>query len=71
MGRTKKVKSAGRFGSRYGKKVRSKIIDVESKQKGWHKCPFCNADKVKRVSVGIWQCRKCDIKFAGRAYTPK
>ena len=67
----KKTKSAGRYGSRYGRKKRSKVASVESKQKGWHKCPYCNKDRVKRVSTGIWQCRKCNTKFAGGAYTPK
>jgi len=70
MGKTKKVSSAGRFGSRYGRKIRNKIASIESSQKGWHKCPFCRKERVKRVSVGIWQCKKCDNKFIGKAYTP-
>ncbi|MBL7100681.1 MAG: 50S ribosomal protein L37ae [Nanoarchaeota archaeon] len=65
---TKKVGTAGRFGARYGKKIRQKIADVESKQKGWHKCPYCSKSKVKRVSLGIWECRGCETKFTGKAY---
>ena len=31
-------------------------------------CIYCSYKKVKRVSVGIWYCSKCDSKFTGRAY---
>lgn len=65
---TRKVGSAGRFGSRYGRSIRNKVSTVEKKQKGWKKCPNCRKLKVKRVAKGIWQCRKCDAKFTGRAY---
>jgi len=65
---TKKVGSAGRFGARYGKKIRKKIADIEAKQKAWHKCPYCSKFKVKRVSSGIWKCKSCSSKFTGKAY---
>ena len=35
---TKKVKSAGRFGARYGRRIRQKIIDIEKKQKTKQQC---------------------------------
>lgn len=65
---TKKVGTAGRFGARYGKRIRQKITEVEQKQKGWQKCPYCHKPRVKRVSAGIWQCKKCGAKFTGKAY---
>lgn len=65
---TKKVGTAGRFGARYGKKLRAKIAEIEKKQRSWHKCPYCSKFKVKRVSVGIWRCRSCGVKFTGKAY---
>jgi len=38
-------------------------------QRKLHKCPYCNKIKVKRVALGIWQCKKCNAKFAGKAYS--
>lgn len=64
----KKVKSAGRFGARYGKKVRDKLSKVETKQRIKQKCPFCKKLGVKRLSKGIWECKKCDKKFAEGTY---
>jgi len=64
----KKVKSSGRFGARYGKKVRANVVKVESKQRIKQKCPFCSKLGVKRLSKGIWKCSKCDKKFASDTY---
>ena len=69
MGRKKKVGSAGRFGSRYGRKVREKVAEIEREQKKRHVCPKCKMPYVKRVAAGIWECKKCGTKFAGKAYT--
>jgi len=65
--RTKKVKSAGRYGARYGRKARGKITDIESKQRRKQECIFCNGT-AKRLSKGIWSCKKCKKKFAAHAY---
>ncbi|MFH1326751.1 MAG: 50S ribosomal protein L37ae [archaeon] len=64
----KKSKSAGRFGARYGKKIRNKLVKVEEKQRQKQKCPFCNKLGVKRLSKGIWKCPKCDKKFASSTF---
>jgi large subunit ribosomal protein L37Ae len=64
----KKVRAAGRFGARYGKRVRTKLADVEVKQRVRQKCPFCSRMGVKRVSKGIWKCPKCLKKFASDVY---
>ena len=66
----KKVGSAGRFGARYGIRARKRIAGVEAIQRKRHSCPQCNHIAVKRVSSGIWECRHCDLKFAGGAYRP-
>ena len=64
----KKTKSAGRFGARYGKKARTKLVKVEEKQRLKQKCPFCSKFGVKRLSKGIWKCGKCNKKFASDTY---
>ncbi len=70
MAHTKKVGSAGRWGARYGLKIRKNIIKVEHLQRGKHKCPFCLKLTVKRLAPGIWFCKHCRTKFAGKAYEP-
>jgi large subunit ribosomal protein L37Ae len=67
--KSKKTKSAGRLGARYGKKVRNMLVQVESKQKVRQKCPFCKRLGAKRLSNGIWKCPKCNKKFAGDTYS--
>jgi len=66
-----KLGSVKRFGPRYGRTVKHKFAKIEAVQKGKHKCPYCHAMKAKRLSTGIWHCRKCGAKFTGRAYSPK
>jgi len=65
--RTRKIKSAGRFGSGHGLRVRKKLIKVESKQRKKQTCPFCNG-RVKRLAKGIWKCKKCGKKFASDTF---
>ncbi|MBS3065000.1 MAG: 50S ribosomal protein L37ae [DPANN group archaeon] len=67
---TKKVGSTGRWGARYGLKLRKSVLKIEKIQRGRHKCPFCEKLAVKRLATGIWFCRSCESKFAGRAYEP-
>jgi len=70
MGDTRKVKHAGRFGARYGKGIRDRVVGIEKKQRQLHECPSCGFRRVKRVSTGLYSCKKCGFKFAGGAYTP-
>lgn len=70
MAKGKKSGSAGRFGARYGLRVRRRISEIESRQHAHHACPNCRTGRLKRESTGVWQCRKCDHKFAGGAYVP-
>jgi large subunit ribosomal protein L37Ae len=67
MPKKKKTKAAGRFGARYGRRIRVKIADIESSQRKKQQCIFCNGI-AKRLSKGIWQCKKCKKKFAHHTY---
>jgi large subunit ribosomal protein L37Ae len=64
----KKTKSAGRYGAKYGRSTRAKLVKVESKQRQKQKCPFCQKLGVKRISNGIWECSRCNKKFASDTY---
>ncbi|MBN1502219.1 50S ribosomal protein L37ae [Candidatus Woesearchaeota archaeon] len=64
-----KSKSVKRFGARYGRTTRLRYGEIEQLQRKLHRCPYCHNVKVKRISVGIWHCKKCNAKFTGKAYT--
>ena len=64
-----KLGSVKRFGARYGRKPKLKFSKIETEQRKLHKCPYCSKVAVKRLAVGIWKCRKCNIKFTGKAYS--
>jgi len=60
--------SIKRFGTRYGRTLKTKVAKIEAELKKDHKCPYCSHNKVSRVSYGIWQCSNCSSKFTARAY---
>jgi len=70
LGRTKKVGLTRGLGSRYGATVRKRYVKVVAEMRKPHRCPQCGFLRVKRVSVGVWKCRKCGFTFTGGAYTP-
>ena len=65
----KSLKSAKRYGARYGRTIKLKVAVIEEELRKKHKCPYCHYNKVHRLAVGIWQCRKCNVKFTGKAYS--
>lgn len=71
MAKTKKVKSAGKFGTRYGMKARRRYAGIDGVMRRSHECPSCSRLSVKRISTAIWGCRKCGTRFIGGAYLPK
>jgi large subunit ribosomal protein L37Ae len=66
--RTKKAGSAGRFGPRYGVRVRRRVSEIEAQGRGRHECPKCRAEAVTRVSTGLWTCKHCGARMASSAY---
>jgi len=64
-----KLGSVKRFGARYGRKLKLKFSKIETEQRKLHKCPYCSKIAVRRVAVGIWNCKKCNTKFTGKAYS--
>lgn len=66
----KKVGPTRGLGVRYGSTVRKRYMKVMIELKKPHRCPQCGFNRVKRESVGIWKCKKCEYTFAGGAYTP-
>jgi len=69
--RTKKVGISGKYGARYGVKIRKQVSNIEKQQRKLHECPRCKYIRVKRISTGIWQCSHCNLTFAGGAYIPR
>jgi len=66
----KKVGTAGRFGPRYGRRVKKVISEMEKISKSTYECPSCKKMGLKRESFGIWKCRKCGKKITGGAFRP-
>lgn len=66
--KSKKSKASGRFGARYGKTVRANLVRIEDKQRVKQRCPFCKKMTAKRVSKGVWHCKKCGKKFASNVF---
>ncbi|MBT3642639.1 50S ribosomal protein L37ae [archaeon] len=62
----KKIGAAGRFGAGYGK-IKNKLIAVEKKQRVKQDCPFCKG-RAKRAQKAIWECKKCEKRFAGGVF---
>lgn len=70
LAKMKKVGPTRGLGVRYGSTVRKRYAKVIVGMKQKHRCPQCGFMKVKRESVGVWKCKKCEYTFAGGAYTP-
>ncbi len=68
--RTRQVGVVGRYGPRYGVRIRRRVQEIEETRRAVHVCPKCQAAAVHRRSSGVWQCRHCGHVFAGGAYRP-
>jgi large subunit ribosomal protein L37Ae len=71
MTKTKKVGLAGRFGPRYGSRVRHNWREVMERVKGEQKCPRCETkSRNMREFIGVWHCKKCGARWTGGAWDP-
>ena len=66
--RTAKVGITGKYGTRYGQKLRKQVKAFEILQRTKYVCPFCGKTSVRRHSVGIWTCTACRRSVAGGAW---
>jgi len=66
--KTRKIKAAGRYGVRGGVHARRRLVKIEEKQRKKQICPYCKKPKLKKLSKGIWKCKKCNKKFASDVY---
>ena len=66
--RTAKVGITGKYGTRYGQKLRKQVKAFEILQRTKYTCPFCGKASVRRHSVGIWNCKACRRSVAGGAW---
>jgi len=66
----KKIGAAGKFGPRYGRKLKKSISKIEKISKATYECPACKKMGLRRESFGIWKCMKCGKKFTGGAFRP-
>lgn len=63
------LKSAKRFGTRYGASNKLKLAVIEEEQRKHQPCPTCGKTKAAWKSVGIFECQKCGAKFTAKAYS--
>ena len=66
----RKLKSAGGFGTRYGRKARRLVAEIEEARDAKHECPSCEYPAVRRIDSSIWSCKKCGHTFTGGAHIP-
>lgn len=55
---------------RGGRTLRMGLEAVKASTRAKYICSRCGKKAVKRKSTGIWQCKSCNVVFAGGAYAP-
>jgi large subunit ribosomal protein L37Ae len=70
MPRMRKTGLGGGLATRYGTAPRRRYIDILTRMRRPHECPQCQTRAARRLSVGLWECRRCGFQFAGGAYAP-
>ncbi len=54
---------------RYGAKIRQLYEAAKKAKREKYVCPKCGKANVRRLGNALWQCRSCDARIAGGAYT--
>ena len=70
MGKKKSTNPVGGLGVRYGVSVRKRTGQIVTELRKKHRCQSCGYLNVRRISVGLWKCMKCNLTFSGGAYLP-
>ncbi|MGP8072734.1 MAG: 50S ribosomal protein L37ae [Thermoplasmata archaeon] len=66
--RTKKVGATGWMGPRYGIRIRRRVLEISHNMERPAGCPRCSTMTMHRVASGIFECRRCGVRFASNAY---
>lgn len=66
--RTKKVGNTGWMGPRYGIRIRRRVLDIDRARGVSGTCPRCSTTTLDRVASGVFECRRCGVKFASGSY---
>lgn len=66
--RTKKVGNTGWMGPRYGIRIRRRVLEIDRSRSVAGTCPRCSTTTLDRVATGVFECRRCGVKFASGAY---
>ena len=66
--RTKKVGNTGWMGPRYGIRIRRRVLELDRARVPSAACPRCSTATVDRVASGVFECRRCGVRYASGAY---
>jgi len=66
--RTKKVGNTGWMGPRYGIRIRRRVLDLDRARGVTASCPRCSTATLGRVASGVFECRRCGVRYASGAY---
>ncbi|MEW6748488.1 MAG: 50S ribosomal protein L37ae [Candidatus Micrarchaeota archaeon] len=55
--------------ARYGASIRKLHDKATKNKKKRYECPKCRKLKLSRKANAIWECRSCEARFAGAAYS--
>jgi large subunit ribosomal protein L37Ae len=66
--RTKKVGNTGWMGPRYGIRIRRRVLEIDRARSVSAACPRCSTITLDRVASGVFECRRCGVRYASGSY---